>query len=306
MLSEHQKYKARTLQRLIHSAHIGTGKTLVMGVLNVTPDSFSDGGLYIDVPTAVAHSIEMVENGADIIDIGGESTRPATFQSSGKLTAAEEIMRILPVIEALTRAAPDIPISIDTYRAATARAAFNAGAVMINDVSAGRADVGMPGVMAQFDAPVCLMHMLGFPNDISTQPEYSDVTKDVMDHLTIQMGKLRDQGVLLENIVLDPGIGFGKSLNHNLQLLHELPQLVSLGQPVLVGTSRKSFIGSVLGGLQSNDRLEGTAATIALSIASGASIVRVHDVREMARVVKMTDTIVKFGHLDQVKSNRRN
>ena len=292
MLSSTQLLKVQALRKKIADAQPDTGKTLIMGVLNVTPDSFSDGGLYCKVDSAIAYSIEMVANGADIIDVGGESTRPATFAAEPSVCAAEELSRVIPVIQALTKALPDIPLSIDTYRAETAQKALMAGAVMINDVSAARADPEMPTIMAKSSVPVCLMHMLGLPNAISIEPEYHNVTNEVKSHLIAQVQYLLSKGVLKSNIILDPGIGFGKTVEQNLQLLRELQQLVAVGYPVLVGTSRKSFIGKVLGGLPADDRIAGTAATVALSVAYGASIIRVHDVREMARVCRMTDAIV--------------
>ena len=268
-------------------------RTLVMGILNVTPDSFSDGGLFCDPDQAVMRARQMVEEGADILDIGGESTRPATFASHAPLPPDEELRRILPVIEALHAQMPGVPLSVDTYKAETAHKTLQAGAAMINDISALRADPDMGRVIANASVPVCLMHLPGLPTALPLHPEYDDVVKDVAAHLRERADAAIQAGIAADNIVLDPGFGFGKNVAQNLELLRRLRELAALGYPLLLGTSRKSTIGKVLGGLPPEDRLEGTAATVALSIANGAAIVRVHDVKAMTRVARMTDAIVR-------------
>jgi dihydropteroate synthase len=268
-------------------------RTLVMGVLNVTPDSFSDGGRYFALEKAVEHAIEMTNAGADILDIGGESTRPATFASNRPLPAEEELRRILPVVEALRVHLPDMPLSVDTYKAEVAQAALERGVVLINDISALRADAQMASVAQRFDAWVCLMHMPGLPTALPAAPHYEDVVHEVVEHLRERVKSAETAGIAPNRILIDPGIGFGKTPAQNLELLRRLPELLQLGYPLLVGTSRKSFIGKVLGGLPPEERLEGTAATVALAIAGGAHVVRVHDVKAMVRVVRMTDAIVR-------------
>jgi len=268
-------------------------RTLIMGVLNITPDSFSDGGELATVDTALARAEQMLTDGADILDIGGESTRPATFRSHSPLPADEEMRRILPVITAIAARFPAVPISVDTYKSEAAAAAIKAGAVFINDISAMRADPMMPAVAASHGVPICLMHMPGLPGSLPADPKYGDVVLEVRDHLSERAKAAAIAGIPRENIVLDPGFGFGKGVQENLALIRRLRELADLGYAVLVGTSRKSTIGKVLGDLKPGDRLEGTAATVALSIAFGAAIVRVHDVREMARVARMSDAIVR-------------
>ncbi|MCW3095218.1 MAG: Dihydropteroate synthase [Chthonomonadaceae bacterium] len=282
---------ARRLQTLLEAARTGR-RTLIMGVLNVTPDSFSDGGRFFVPDEALAHAERMVAEGADILDIGGESTRPATFATGTPLDVDEELRRILPIIHAIAARMPEVPISVDTYKAAVARQAVEAGAAMINDISAMRADPEMAVTVAEFGTPVCLMHMPGLPTALPIKPAYQDVVREVREHLMERAAAARAAGIAPENIVLDPGIGFGKTVAHNLELLRRLRELTSL-YPLLLGASRKSTIGKVLGDLPPEDRLEGTAATVALSIANGAAIVRVHDVKEMARVARMSDAIVR-------------
>ncbi len=280
------------MEALLNIARQGQ-RTLIMGILNVTPDSFSDGGLYSDVETAVARARQMVEEGADILDIGGESTRPATFASHKPLSVDEELRRILPVVEALSACLPDVPLSVDTYKAVVAQRAMEAGAAMINDISALRADPDMAATLAELDVPVCLMHLPGLPTALSPSPDYGDVVQDVAEHLRERAEAAIRAGIAPRNIVLDPGIGFGKTVGQNLELLRRLRELTTLGYPLLLGTSRKSTIGKVLGGLPPEERLEGTAATVALCIANGAAIVRVHDVKAMTRVARMSDAIVR-------------
>ena len=282
----------RRLRQLLATAR-GGERTLLMGVLNVTPDSFSDGGLYFDPEKAVAHAAQMIADGADLLDIGGESTRPATFATQTPLPAAEELRRVLPVIAAVSQSFPETPLSIDTYKAEVAAQALEAGAALINDISALRADAEMASVAANAGVPVCLMHLLGLPMQIPADPQYVDVVAEVSDHLRARAEFALAAGIAAENILLDPGIGFGKDVAQNLELLRRLRELTEIGFPLLVGTSRKSTIGKVLGGLAPGDRIEGTAASVAISIANGAALVRVHDVKKMARVVRMSDAIVR-------------
>jgi dihydropteroate synthase len=283
---------SQTLRALLAVARSGQ-RTLVMGVLNVTPDSFSDGGRFLEPAAARAHAEQMVAEGADLLDIGGESTRPSTFTSLTSLPPEEELRRILPVIEAIAAQFPALPLSVDTYKAAVAREAVAAGAAMVNDISALRADPDMTPTVAGLGVPVCLMHLLGLPMALPPHPHYEDVVAEVREHLRERAAAAQAADILPEDIVLDPGIGFGKTAAHNLELLRRLRELMDLGYPLLVGTSRKSTIGAVLGGLPPEERLEGTAATIAISIANGAAIVRVHDVKAMARVARMSDAIVR-------------
>jgi dihydropteroate synthase len=264
-----------------------------MGILNVTPDSFSDGGKFQSVENALEQAERMIADGADILDIGGESTRPATFQCGASISIDEELRRVIPIIAHISRRFPGTPLSIDTYKAVVANAAVDAGAVLINDISAMRADPDMAHTMAETGAAVCLMHLLGLPGRIEVRPMYVDVVREVRDHLKERALAAEMAGILRERIVLDPGIGFGKTTQHNLELLRRQRELVFTEYPLLIGTSRKSTIGVVLDGAPPSDRLEGTAATIALAIANGAAIVRVHDVKEMRRVARMTDAIVR-------------
>jgi len=261
-------------------------RTLVMGILNVTPDSFSDGGKFLGHNAAVEHAMRMVEEGADIIDIGGESSRPG----SEPVSAEEEIVRVIPVIEELAKRV-DRPISIDTYKSKTAEAALDAGASIVNDISGMNFDPDMRSLVAERKCPVIIMHIKGTPKDMQKSPEYSDLMEEVMEYLRQCVIDAVEAGIDERMVIVDPGIGFGKAVGHNLSIIRRLCELRSLGRPILVGTSRKSTIGQVLGGLPPEERLEGTAATIAISITKGANIVRVHDVKEMARVTRMTDAI---------------
>ena len=257
-----------------------------MGVLNVTPDSFSDGGRYLDAGEAVRRALEMEAEGADIIDVGGESTRPG----SEGVKAETELGRVLPVIEGL-HGRLKIPISIDTQKAAVARAAIAAGAEMVNDVSALRADAEMGEAMRRAGVPVVLMHMRGRPKTMQNRPFARDVMRDVMRGLREAMERARRAGIGRSRVILDPGIGFGKSMEQNCEVLARLPELARLGCPLLVGTSRKSFIAKLLGGTGEDNRVWGTAATVAAAALGGAQIVRVHDVKEMAQVVRVADAI---------------
>ena len=260
-------------------------RTYVMGVINVTPDSFSNDGVGKDVESAVRLAVRFKEDGADIIDVGGESTRPpGIYAKSEPVSTEEELDRVLPMIESIRRET-NLPVSIDTYKAEVAKAAIQAGASMINDVWALQRDPEMLGVAADADVPVVLMH-----NQVGT--EYGDLVPDVIEGLRRRVDKVLLGGVKRENIVVDPGMGFGKTAEQNLEILRRLDEFGKLEQPLLVGMSRKSTIGYVLD-LPVQDRVEGTAATVALSIAGGADIVRVHDVKEMARVARMTDAVVR-------------
>ena len=267
--------------------HLSLERALVMGILNVTPDSFSDGGLFLDPFAAVDQASRMLEEGADIIDIGGESTRPG----AAEVSAEEELSRVIPVVEAIV-SRTGATVSIDTAKSAVARAAIDSGAVIVNDVTAMRADPSMPDVITDSGAGIVLMHMLGDPRTMQANPVYDDVVAEVKDALIGWAGDALAAGVPDSAIVLDPGIGFGKTREHNLQLLKGIPALCEPGFPVLIGTSRKSFIGTTLD-LPLGERLEGTAATVAWSVAQGAKIIRVHDVKEMVRVVRMTEAIAE-------------
>jgi len=254
--------------------------------LNVTLDSFSGDGLGSDVDRGLKQAEAMLSQGADIFDVGGESTRPG----SEPVPAAEELRRVIPLIKALAAEFP-IPISIDTTKAEVAEAALESGAVIINDITA-LSEGNMPALAAKTGAGVVLMHMQGTPRNMQQNPHYTDVIGEIRGFLQSAAQKAEAAGVAKASIVLDPGIGFGKTLEHNLEILRRLEEFTILDYPLLVGTSRKAMIGKILG-TEAPDRLEGTAATVALAIAGGADIVRVHDVREMARVAKMADAVVR-------------
>ena len=265
------------------------GYTLIMGILNVTPDSFSDGGLFAKVEAAVEHAENMVAQGAHIIDVGGESSRPG----ADTVSVEAEKARVLPVIERLVGTV-EVPISIDTYKSSVARDALSMGACIVNDITALRGDPDMASVVAEAGAPVILMHMKGTPKDMQLDPHYDSLISEITSFLRTRIQAAIDAGIPQNQIIIDPGIGFGKTVAHNLEIIRRLREFKSLGRPILIGTSRKSFIGKVLG-LSADDRFEGTAASIAVAIANGADIVRVHDVKEAARVVRMTDAIVRSG-----------
>ncbi|HEY9061974.1 MAG TPA: dihydropteroate synthase [Pseudobacteroides sp.] len=255
-------------------------KTYVMGILNITPDSFSDGGRYYSIDDAINRAREMILSGADIIDVGGESTRPGFMP----VEPIEEIKRVVPIIERLVSEF-DIPISIDTSKSVVAREALKAGAHIINDIWGLQADDNMASVAAEFGAGVVMMHN-------RENKEYTSLMTDIIEFLK-QSIKIGEQaGIKRNSMAVDPGIGFGKTFNHNLEVMKNLEKLEVLGLPVLLGTSRKSFIGNVLD-LPVEDRVEGTGATVAIGIAYGADIVRVHDVKEMARTSRMADAIVR-------------
>ena len=262
-------------------------RTRIMGVLNVTPDSFYDGGRYWDPYTAVRHGQRMAEEGADIIDVGGESTRPG----AEPVRLEEELRRVIPVIERLKDRAGQ-PISIDTRKAEVARRAIGAGARMVNDVSGMTADPDMVETVASAGVPVVIMHTAGTPRDMQRNPGYRDTIGEIFDWLGARIEHAVAHGILRSRIIIDPGIGFGKRLSDNLLLIRSLASFRKLNCPILIGPSRKAFIGRVLDA-EKDERMEGTAAAVALSVANGASIIRVHDVREMGRVVRMTDAICR-------------
>ena len=267
-------------------------KVLVMGVLNITPDSF-----YADSRTAieevVAKAGQMLADGADILDIGGESTRPG----SEAVEAAEEQARVVPVIEALRKAYPEAVLSIDTYRTSTARAAIKAGADIINDISAMEADAEMLDVVCETNVPIILMHMRGTPKNMQTQCEYKNVVEEVAVYLAERANLLRERGVGADKIILDPGIGFAKNAEQNLKLMRDLNALTSFGNPVLLAASRKGTIGKVLGELPAEERLEGTIATSCQAVYAGANMVRVHDVKENLRAIRMLEAILCPQHM---------
>jgi dihydropteroate synthase len=269
-------------------------RTLVMGVLNVTPDSFSDGGKFHQPELAVEHALAMERAGADILDIGGESTRPGSEETP----ASEELNRILPVLEGL-RNRLKIPVSVDTRRSTVAELAIRAGAQIINDVSGLRSDPGIAEVAARRRVPLVLMHMRGDPRTMQKGPFAREVMKDVMQGLRKSVAIARKAGVAKSQIILDPGIGFGKSYAQNFELIQQLPQLAKLDYPLLLGTSRKGFLGATLARdgkpAPSEERLWGTAATVTASILNGAHIVRVHDVAEMVQVARVADCLLDPG-----------
>ncbi len=266
-------------------------RTLIMGVLNVTPDSFSDGGLYLHPQAAIARALEIERAGADLLDIGGESSRPG----SAPVTAEEELRRVLPVLEGL-RGKLKIPISIDTQKAAVAEAALAAGAEIINDVSALRSDPALAELARRCRVPLVLMHMRGTPRTMQKGPFARDVLRDVASGLCAAVARTRKAGVAKSQIVLDPGIGFGKTCQQNYELLAHLDKIAALGYPLLVGASRKAFIGRTLAAkkdpLPPNQRVWGTAAAVTAAILGGAHIVRVHDLAEMLQVARIADALL--------------
>lgn len=263
-----------------------------MGVLNVTPDSFSDRGRYFSFDAAVKRAIEIERAGADILDVGGESTRPG----SEGISAGEELRRVVPVIEQM-RERLKIPISIDTSKSEVAEAAAEAGAEILNDVTALRADPGLAEIARTKKLPLILMHMRGEPRTMQKKPFARSVLRDVTAGLRRAVAVARRAGIAKSQIVLDPGIGFGKSTEQNYELLARLPELAQLGFPLMVGTSRKGFIGKTLGGIPVAERGWGTAASVTVSILGGAHIVRVHDVHEMAQVARVADAVLNPGSI---------
>ncbi len=296
--------KSSSLQIGNYVFHWGS-RTYVMGILNVTPDSFSGDGILAlsgatkgsEVEASMEQAKEFLANGADILDIGGESTRPG----SQAVSAEEELERVIPVISAIAQEFPEAVISIDTYKAKVAEVAFQAGAQILNDVWALRADPRLASIAAAFRVPVILMHNRSNPASVEVREQlgnaytgatYSNLVEEVKQELLISVELAKQAGIADSHIILDPGIGFGKKREHNLELIDRLDEIRALGYPVLLGPSRKSFIGFTLD-LPPDQRVEGTAATVAVGIVRGADIIRVHDVREMARVAKMTDAIVR-------------
>ncbi|MEX2274070.1 MAG: dihydropteroate synthase [Actinomycetota bacterium] len=270
----------------VHAVELGD-RTVLMGILNVTPDSFSDGGRFFEVDAAVDRALQLRDDGATIVDIGGESTRPG----ADPIPSEEEIRRVAPVVERLQAEAPDLVLSVDTSKAAVARAAVDVGASIVNDVSAGR-DPRMLDAVASTRAGYVAMHMQGEPGTMQADPHYSDVVEDVRSFLGDRLRAAEQAGIQRDRLCVDPGLGFGKTLEHNLALLRDIHRIVELGVPVLAGPSRKRFIGTLTGAEDPADRVEGTAAVVAWLVAQGTHIVRVHDVREMTRVVQVVDAIV--------------
>jgi dihydropteroate synthase len=254
-----------------------------MGILNVTPDSFSDGGRYLGMEQAILQGQKLAEDGADFIDVGGESTRPG----SEPVPIEEEIRRVIPVIESLAKKI-GAPISIDTCKAEVAEAALQVGAVIINDISAMTFDAKMASLVAKYKASVVLMHIQGTPKTMQLNPSYKNVTEDVKQFLHERIEAAVKAGI--KQIIIDPGIGFGKKYEHNIQLLKELKSFTSLGHPLLVGVSKKTFLGAILN-LPPSERVEGTAAAVTASILNGTNIIRVHDVKEMKRVAMVSDAL---------------
>ncbi|MFN3926102.1 MAG: dihydropteroate synthase [Pseudanabaenaceae cyanobacterium] len=263
-------------------------RTYIMGVLNVTPDSFSDGGLFYDLDRAIAQAEAMLPY-IDILDIGGESTRPG----AEPVSVAAEIQRVVPVIVALRQQGITIPISVDTTKAEVAKLALQAGANAINDVSAGRFEPEILRVAQEFSAPVILMHMQGEPRTMQTNPTYTDVVKEVQEFLRTAIDRAQTCGISKAAVMIDPGIGFGKTLEHNLLLIRHLASFKALACPILVGVSRKSFIGKICDRPDPRQRIWGTAAACAICIANGANVLRVHDVQEMRDVAKVADALCR-------------
>ncbi|MFA5847221.1 MAG: dihydropteroate synthase [Thermodesulfovibrionales bacterium] len=261
-------------------------RTYIMGILNVTPDSFSEGGQYFDKSLAIKRAYEMVEEGADIIDIGGESTRPG----SEPVPLEEELRRTIPVIEAIVKNIK-VPISIDTYKADVAKRALDAGASMVNDISGMRFDPEMPKVVSQYKVPVVIMHIKGNPKTMQKEPVYEALIPEIMDYLRMSIRLAVKFGIDEDKIVIDPGIGFGKTFDHNLEIIKNLHEFTLLEKPLLIGPSRKAFLGKILNDAPASERLEGTAAAVAISILNGADIVRVHDVKEMKKVALVADAV---------------
>jgi len=267
-----------------------SARTYIIGVLNVTPDSFSDGGRYVDPDRAVDHALGMIEEGADIVDVGGESTRPKSVaygEGAEPVPVEEEVRRVIPVIKNLVRQT-NVPVSIDTFKSAVASRALDEGAVIVNDVSGFAFDAEMPHVVAERGASAILMHIKGTPKTMQQNPTYDDLFGEVIAYLSAGLRKGEEQGI--HQLIVDPGIGFGKTVEHNLRLIKGLNRLKDLGYPVLVGPSRKSFIGTILD-LPVEERLEGTLAACVASILHGANMLRVHDVRAAKRAATMIDAL---------------
>jgi len=275
-------FSARTSPRTT----LDTALPCIMGILNTTPDSFSDGGRFFTLDDAVDHALAMARDGSAIVDVGGESTRPG----SDPVTVEEELRRTIPVIERLAETVPAL-ISIDTMKASVARRALDAGAALVNDVSALRHDAAMAALVAERGCSLCLMHMRGEPKTMQDDPQYDDVVDEVCSFLEDRLAHAVDAGVREEQILLDPGIGFGKTAEHNLRLLKHLDRVVAIGRPVMLGASRKRFLGAILG-VEPGERIVGTVATTALGVVSGAAVVRVHDVRPNFEALRVTQAIL--------------
>jgi dihydropteroate synthase len=261
-------------------------RTLIMGILNVTPDSFSDGGRFLDPPKAIKQAVRMAEEGADIIDIGGESTRPG----AESVTLEEELRRIVPLVKQLAKEIP-VPVSVDSYKSEVAKQALDAGAHIINDISGLRFDNAMAGLAARYKAPVVIMHIKGTPKDMQQDPVYEDLVGEIKAYLEEGVKLAEIAGINRDQVIVDVGIGFGKTVSHNLELINRLDEFHSIGCPMLIGPSRKSFIGNILN-LPVSERLEGTTAAVTMAISRGAHIVRVHDCGPIKRAVQIADAII--------------
>lgn len=264
-------------------------RTLLMGILNITPDSFSDGGKFFDHNQALKQALRMLDEGADIIDIGGESTRPG----AQPVPLDAELERVIPVIESILKKRPEAVISIDTYKSAVAKKAIESGARMVNDISGLGFDPEMKNVVRDKHVPAVIMHIKGTPLDMQKNPRYDNLMNELISYFTKRTLELLKRGLSKSQIIIDPGIGFGKRLEDNYEILNRLDEFTALGYPVLVGPSRKSFIGTVLN-LPANKRLFGTAAAVAIAVWKGADIIRVHDVKEMSEVIRIVERI-KIG-----------
>lgn len=262
-----------------------------MGIVNVTPDSFSDGGTYYSAENAIEHGLKLWDDGADVVDIGGESTRPG----ADPVSIAEELKRVIPVIEALSR--EGVPCSIDTYKSEVAAAAIESGASIINDVSGLRFDEKMPEVAAKYNTGLIIMHIKGTPRNMQMNPRYEDLIDEIKSYLLVGAETALKAGLGKNNIVLDPGIGFGKTLDNNLEILRNIPEFIALGFPVLIGPSRKSFIGRILDS-EVSERLYGTIGACVYAAMNGADILRVHDPKEVSEAVKVAHAIQEISPLD--------
>lgn len=283
MMTQQDNIQPKFLLKLREKVLDLSSRTHVMGILNITPDSFSDGGKFFTVDQAIAQGIRMADEGADIIDIGAESTRPG----SEPIPTDEELNRLLPVLEQLLKKIK-IPISVDTYKSTVAEAALDVGAHIINDISGLRFDPLMKNVVARYQTPVIIMHIKGEPKNMQIAPYYDDVMGEISGYLEESIRRAVTAGIRKENIIIDPGIGFGKRLEDNFEIIRRLSELKRLGCPILVGPSRKSFLGKVLN-LPPSERLEGTITAVAVAIQNGADIVRVHDVKSISRVCQIAD-----------------
>ena len=285
-MNQQEKNKSKLLLKCGEKVLDLSSRTHVMGILNITPDSFSDGGEFFTVDRAIAQGIQMADEGADIIDIGAESTRPGAEPTP----TDEELKRLLPVLDQLLKKT-EVPISVDTYKSRVAEAALNAGAHIINDISGLRFDPFMKDVVARFQAPVIIMHIKGEPKNMQIDPYYEDVMGEISGYLAESIRLAETAGVKKENIIIDPGIGFGKRLEDNYEIIRRLSELKRFGCLILVGPSRKAFLGKVLN-LPPSERLEGTLTAVAVAIQNGADIVRVHDVKSVSRVCQIADLFV--------------